>query len=36
MADRAIRRVLAIDSTSNVDTFTGVVLAMRQNIGGNT
>ena len=34
-ADRAIARVLAIGSTSGADTLTGVVLALRQQIGGN-
>ena len=34
-ADRAIARVLAIGSTSGADTLTGMVLALRQQIGGN-
>ncbi|MDD4311227.1 MAG: DUF2877 domain-containing protein [Eubacteriales bacterium] len=34
-ANRAIARVLAIGSTSGADMLTGVVLALRQNIGGN-
>jgi hypothetical protein len=34
-ADRAIARVLAIGSTSGADTLTGVLLALRQHIGGN-
>lgn len=34
-ADRAIARVLEIGSTSGADTLTGLVLALRQHIGGN-
>ena len=34
-ADRAIARVLAIGSTSGADLLTGLVLALRQHIGGN-
>lgn len=35
-AKRAIERVLAIGSTSGADLLTGIVLALRQNIGGST
>lgn len=35
-ANRAIERTLAIGSTSGADMLTGVVLALRQNIGGIT
>jgi len=35
-ANRAIGRVLAIGSTSGADMLTGIVLALRQNIGGST
>lgn len=34
-ANRAIERVLAIGSTSGADMLTGIVLALRQQIGGN-
>lgn len=35
-ANRAVLRVLAIGSTSGADMLTGLVLALRQNIGGST
>ena len=35
-ANRAIDRVLTIGSTSGADLLTGVVIALRQHIGGNT
>lgn len=34
-AERAIRRILGIGSTSGADMLTGIVLALRQHIGGN-
>ena len=34
-ANRAIERVLAIGSTSGADMLTGIVLGLRQHIGGN-